>query len=211
MNVKTLGAGYRLGLWMRTLNLRRRLRKLPRTRIADLDENPLGKIIGTVAADGPVLEAPLTKRLCVYYALEIKKYEYKEESTIVDDQRAVPFVLDDGSAHAHVDTETAQISATFDHAVRIVAGKETYAERRLLAEWGLPIDGRVSLAYYLREATIELDQQICIVGAGVRELTPSPRDGDGGVAYRDGTRTQLHLSGSERFPLVISDDPRVLK
>ncbi|MFT3691698.1 MAG: GIDE domain-containing protein [Kofleriaceae bacterium] len=208
--IRTLGFGYRLGVAIRTLRMRRQLRKLPRQRVADFDENKLGKIIGNAVAHGPVLQAPLTDRLCVYYALEIKRYEYKVEETVHDEQRTVPFALDDGTGQATIDAETAQFSTSFDHAIKITAGQETPFQRELLASFGLPITGRVQLVYYLREAVIALDQQICLVGAGIRELdTKASALVDG--AYRDGTQTTLHLAGSDRFPLVITDDPRVLK
>ena len=59
----------------------------------------------------------------------------------------------------------------------------------------------VELRY--REAVIEVGETIAILGSGIREPDLEARpDGD---AYRAMAGTRLRLTGSRRYPLVISD------
>jgi hypothetical protein len=45
---------------------------------------------------------------------------------------------------------------------------------------------------------------VAVFGGGVREPDP-----DGvSMTYRDGAPTRLHLTGTAKFPLFVSDDPR---
>jgi len=203
--------GFRIGAWIRDRAVRHELLTAPRVRLADLPEDMLGRVVGTVHAAGPVLEAPLTKRLCVYYAFELQLWRGSAGPVALrDEQQAVPFTLVDRGESALIDTQSARISSDFDRGVRIAWKGLDYKDHRLLETWKVPPPER-GTAYYFREAAIELDDTICIYGAGTREFDTT-LGGDGpGVAYRDGAKTRLHLTGSERFPLVISDDPRVLK
>jgi len=203
--------GFRIGAWIRDRAVRRELLTAPRVRLADLPEDMLGRVVGTVQAAGPVLEAPLTKRLCVYYAFELQLWRGSAGPVALrDEQQAVPFTLVDGGESARVDTQSAKISSDFDRGVRVAWKGLDYKDHRLLETWNVPLPER-GTAYYFREAAIELDDTICIYGAGTREFDSRLGGDSPGVAYRDGAKTRLHLTGSERFPLVISDDPRVLK
>ena len=212
-NLPTITAlGYRIGAWFRARHARNELLATPRVKLSDLSEDTLGRVVGTVHADGPVLEAPLSKRLCVYYAFEIQLWRATGPAPVHDEQKAVPFTFVDRGEAAHVDTESATISSDFDRGIRVTWKGLDYRDHRLLESWKLPVPER-GTGYFFREAAIELDDTICIYGAGTREFDTTLGNGgsDGGVAYRDGARTRLHLTGSARFPLVISDDPRVLK
>lgn len=202
------GLGMRIGAWFRDRSVRRELLESPRVRLAELPEDMLGRVVGTVHAAGPVLEAPLTKRLCVYYAFELQLWRATGPTVIRDEQNAVPFTLIDRGDEALVDTRSATISSNFDRGVRVAWKGLDYKDHRLLETWKVPPPER-GTAYYFREAAIELDDTICIYGAGIREFDTRLGDDLPGVAYRDGVKTRLHLTGSERFPLVISDDPRV--
>jgi hypothetical protein len=55
-----------------------------------------------------------------------------------------------------------------------------------------------------REAILECDEMIAVVGGGIRErdLEATPD------SYRDGSATRLCFSGTSKHPLFISDDPR---
>lgn len=58
-----------------------------------------------------------------------------------------------------------------------------------------------------REAILEADERITVMGAGVREADPDkPSTG----LYRDGGHTRLRITGTAKYPLLISDDPRSL-
>ena len=202
--------GVRIGAWFRDRSVRRELLESPRVRLSELPEDMLGRVVGTVHPAGPVLEAPLSKRLCVYYAFELQLWRGTGPTVIRDEQQAVPFTLVDRGESALVDTESAKISSDFDRGVRVAWKGLDYKDHRLLETWKVAPPER-GTAYYFREAAIELDDTICIYGAGTREFDTTDHGDGPGVAYRDGAKTRLHLTGSERFPLVISDDPRVVK
>ena len=58
-----------------------------------------------------------------------------------------------------------------------------------------------------REAIIEVDETIAVLGAGVRE--PDPDAAPTGM-YRDSGPQRLRFTGTAKNPLLISDDPRAL-
>jgi hypothetical protein len=211
MNAASLG--FRVGAWFRNIVERRKMLARPLFRLVDVPEDALGRMIGEVHPAGRVLEAPISKRLCVYYAFEIQRWGglgNRGMTLVRDEQKGAPFTFTDGSETALVETDTAQISTDFDRGFRILGNRLDYRNHRTLSEWNLPVPNR-DQAYIFREAAITLDAKICIYGAGTRDFV-SDADVDGnGVAYRDGARTRLVLTGSKRYPLVITDDPRVIK
>jgi hypothetical protein len=188
--------------------VRRLLASTPRTPLSELAEDTPGRVTGLVRPLAKrVLEAPLSGRLCVYYAITIDAVRAKRYKFLAAEQDAVAFVLDDGGHHAIVDPTAARISSAFDEVVRITADHPpTAGAAAILARHNL-LDGnwRFFTEVRLREAILEIDERITILGAGTREP-----DGERAAEYRDGGATCLHLTGSPRFPLVISDDTRSL-
>lgn len=195
------------------LRLRRRLRKVPAVQIADAPENAQVRLVGHVRPlAGRVLEAPLSGRRCVYYAVEVIERQAvfgraRSGPLLAMEQDAIAFVLEDGSARAVVDPAHALVSAGTDRAQRSVAAFDaTPPQRELLGRHGLIRRdwwGTVGLSY--REAILELGELVTVVGAGTRVHDPEARPTG---AYRDGPELRLQLTGTARFPLTISDDPR---
>jgi hypothetical protein len=86
--------------------VRRRIRSARRWTIAELPESTLGRIVGRVRAIGELLHSPLTGRPCVGFVAEV----YSEFSLggIYREARSVPFVIEDESGRALVDSHTEQ-------------------------------------------------------------------------------------------------------
>ena len=187
----------------------RRLRKLLRETktygLGDLPEDTFGRVTGMVRPlDKQLIEAPLSGRLCVYYDISIEPQtgEGTTLRVLASEQDAIPFVLEAGGQRAVVDPAHAQISAGFDC---VVSSKEpTPRSLALLARYRWRGDGLVMC----REAILEADEMITVVGAGVREADPDATTAAG--LYRDGRQTRLRLTGAAKYPLLISDDLRSL-
>jgi len=191
--------------------LRRRLRGTPRRRVAELAEDTLARISGVARPLDAVLDAPLTGRACIYYFVWVDEQERTGRAVrcIASEQKCVPFLLDDEGVRAIVEPIAATIWARFDHARTIEGTNEIGArERELFARQQIAPNEWWTKRLLLREAVIELDERIAVVGAGVREPDPSAMPASG--LYRDEAPTLLRLTGSRRFPLVITDDPESL-
>lgn len=189
---------------------RKMMRKAPAYSLAAFPENTFGKIVGRVRPfDRRVLEAPISGRPCVYYEVAIDTVvEDSLLKTLATDQDAVSFLVEDESARGLVSPDNAVFSTEVDVMSTATMDDPQGRERDLLIKHGLA-GKRVAFADGLRfrESVIELDELVAIYGGGVREPDP---DAPVGGAYRDARPTRLCLTGTERFPLLVSDDPRSL-
>jgi len=187
------------------------MKRAPRFSLADMPENTFGKVVGRARpAEKRLLEAPLSGRLCVYYETYIDAmYNGSLVRTLASEQEGLAFLLQDGDTRALVDPANAYMSTAIDHiskstlslaSTREVALQERNGVSR--AKLGMFVDG-----FRYREAIIEADERIAVFGGGVREPDPEGQSEN----YRgEGVPTRLCLSGSEKFPLFISDDPKAL-
>ncbi len=194
--------------------LRKRLREAPLWPLADLPEDTWARITGVARPlGGRVLEAPLSGRLCLYYSVAVEEVRAGSITVLAGEQEGLPFVLEDRGRRAVIDPAHAQISTAFDHVTGSRALFDARPRERALLEryelvhrdwWQTD-----SLRYC--EAIIEVDERLTVVGSGTREpdpeAPPDPARASGG-AYRDDRPTRLRLTGSARYPLMISDDPR---
>lgn len=190
--------------------IRRQLRNAQAKRIIELADDELAKVVGRARVLDEALEAPLTKRRCVYFVATVEEHRSTGRSsywkTVIREARGVPFMLEDGSGRALVDATAARISIDFDG--RSQSGTfddPTETEKAFLARHGQQGQGWIfnrRLRY--REAVIEDGETIAVLGAGTREPDPDAPPTD---AYRGDARTRLRLTSSRKYPLVISDDP----
>ncbi|HTL38127.1 MAG TPA: GIDE domain-containing protein [Kofleriaceae bacterium] len=190
--------------------IRRQLRTAQAKRINELRDDELGKVVGRARVLDEALEAPLTKRRCVYFVATVEEHRSTGRSsywkTVIREARGVPFMLEDDSGRALVDATAARISIDFDG--RSQSGTfddPTETEKAFLARHGQQGQGWIfnrRLRY--REAVIEDGETIAVLGAGTREPDPDAPPTD---AYRGDARTRLRLTSSRKYPLVISDDP----
>jgi len=186
---------------------RRWMRRAPTFLVRDMPENTFAKIVGHVRPFRErALEAPLSKRLCVYYDVSIDAMAGNSMvRTLASVQDGIPFLLKDHTAAAVIDPAHAFVSSGIDALSASSLNNAGENERALLLRTNLShrrIGMGDSLRY--REAILEIDEMVAVFGGGLREPDPD------GVAmtYRDGAPMRMHLTGTAKFPLFISDDPR---
>lgn len=216
------------------LRLRRRLRRTPRWSLATLPEDTFGRVTGAAHPfEGQQLTAPLTGRPCVYFIAIVEQRGLRDGTharwtRLALERRSLRFVIEDGGHRAIVDPRRARVSLDFDHASRtdrlplalrpeaplLGAGgpaitTEGTRQGAFLARHHLVNrDWSKLLELRYREAVIEVGERVAVLGSGIREPDREARaDGD---AYRATGGTRLRMTGSRRFPLVISDDPSTL-
>lgn len=179
----------------------RKLRKLPRSPIAQAAENQLVRIVGTVRQLEPPVIAPVTGEPCVYYKVHIEQRSHDGWRTVVDEADGAPFWIEDESGHAIVDPLAAEITTRhlrFLPALRRDPILDPYlARHRLFMKHRLRI----------REMRISVGETIAVMGTGTGERDPRAVHPEG---YREERAATLRFSGSPKYPLVVSDDP-VLK
>jgi len=213
------------------LRLRRTLRRTPRWSLASLPEDTFGRVTGAAHPfEGEQLAGPLTGRPCVYFIAVVEQRgrrggDRARWTRLALERRGVAFVLEDGGHRAIVDPRRARITLDFDHvyrterlplAVREEVPSRTGPGANLLSEGER--QGQFLIKHHLdtrdwsqmielryREAVIEVGEKIAVLGSGIREPDLEARsDGD---AYRAMGGSRLRMTGSRRYPLVISDDP----
>ncbi len=189
--------------WRADRRIRNLLRHADHRALGDVPEHAFVRVTGVVEAHrSRVLEAPLSGRLCAYYAIVVRSrpvtaYEQRKRRTVFDEQEGVPFQLVSDDTRAIIDPTDAWISSAFDHE----ADLSNPRAREIIKRAGLV--GAVDRPK-LQEAILGVGARIALFGAAVKEP-----DRDGVVAeqgYRDGGPTRLRFSGSAKFPLVIRDD-----
>lgn len=186
--------------------LRREMRAVPHVALPDLVEDTVVRVTGQARPGGPVLEAALTKRVCVYYSVTV--LEWRRDGSVrqvASEHEGIEFALEHGAYRITIDTREATVSAAFDRTQNWRPGAvQSESMAALFARCG--VDARSDATYECREAILEVDEAIAAVGAVVREVDPAARP-DG--MYRDGaTSTRFRLVASAAQPLVVSDDPR---
>jgi hypothetical protein len=183
---------------------RRALRRVERCSLAALVEGRPVRVTGRARPFGPAIEAPLSRRICVCYAVVIYDWHFDNSVRVIHTtQGRAPFALQDAGLVAIVDPSRAQMSAQFDHTTSLSPPADR-AARAWLEALGVPDrDWSRTRGLELDEAIIELDEPIAVIGGAFQEpdLDAAP------ASYRDGERPlRWRLE-----PTAISDDPRVLK
>lgn len=184
----------------------RHLRALRRKEIWPIGELPdgtVGRMIGTVRAAGATLKAPVTGRACVCYHLTVST-NTEDAHTIISDQQGVPFVLEDDSGRALVDPEGAALERyrAHDDDASTTRGA-TKQQLDLLEAYGQK-DLGLEVPLRFREEIVEIGEDICVAGAGVRDADPDAVPAEG---YRTAPATRLRIASSPRFQILITDAP----
>ncbi len=205
-----LGLGGRLEYLYRQPERRagRALRAMPATTIARVKDGRIVKIVGDVVAErGGTVEAPLSRRACVYYSLVVEQYRATPAGSnwhaIIEERRGVDFLLRDESDVALVRIGAGDVpSLRPDRNARLpsfAAAREDL--ERLLADRGRPAEGLVSGVEYRAHEAVVIAGGRTAVGGLARRL-PNPEAARG---YRDAP-TLVVLQGTESHPLLLSND-----
>jgi hypothetical protein len=150
-----------LGRYFADRRHRRWMRRAPTFLIRDMPENKFAKIVGHVRPfRDRVLEAPLSKRLCVYYdvSIDMMSDENSMLRTLASVQDGMPFLLHDHTARAVIDPAHALVSAGIDAVSASIVHLATENELALLQRTRL-LGDVVGMSHSLRyrEAILEVD------------------------------------------------------
>jgi hypothetical protein len=188
--------------WFRSSRqwIRRKLAKLPRTPIANLQEGELARIVGRVRKLDHTVLAPVSGVHCVYYHVVVDMRSGGGWKRVIDQPRGMPFILEDDSGFIYIDANRAQLTT---QQVRFYPALHPDP----VFDQFLHVNGVNPLAKNLlrvHEMRIEVDQTFCVLGAGVADVDPKAALPE---TYRGDRATRLRFAGAKKYPLVISDDP----
>lgn len=176
--------------------------RMPATRIDDVTDGTLVRIVGRVQMPATPMHAPWTGRPCVAYSLYVEGAEGQRLLELTD---VMPFlVADETGARALVRPGRASIHYTYDaneSSSFFHEGKSTF--RDFLVRNGLPVDGLIApLPYRCHEGVIEPGEEINVIGVARHELDPDAS----ALGYRD-QPTRAVFSTHGGTPPTIIDGP----
>ena len=164
--------------------------------IAQIQSGPT-EVRGQVKAKGEPLVSPWGKRKCVYYKFEVTRYkgsgEDERQIKYVEDERSVPFLVQDESGEMAVDPIDARFQLHQDkHMYSGMFDSPSVALKQLLkTHYGKNTKGWVfNKKLSFEETSLELDEQIYVFGNAVRENTSQERD---------------YLLRKGEMPLIVTD------
>lgn len=191
--------------------IRAKLKKAARVQIGELQEGVAARIVGKAKVlDGKVLAGPLTERACVAYVgvvEQMKRHgDHRAWKTVARHQDGVTFLVEDDSGRAVVEVDGARLAIDFDQEDLMEAKYSTDKIEKFVEAHGtrgITLD-RAHGKVRFREAVVELDELVAVLGAGVAEPDP---DGVPDDAYRGTQRMRMRMASSKRDPVLISDSP----
>ncbi|MBO6937798.1 MAG: hypothetical protein JJ863_22715 [Deltaproteobacteria bacterium] len=198
----------------REQRLKRRIKTLPISSIADTPEQQDVRVTGRLAyrGDRAPLEAPLSGRPCAAWRVVVRERrgsgKNKRWITILEESDSRDFVLEDESGRAIVDGTLVELAVDFDRkgGTSFFSGPSPYLEE-FLHERGIATKGVVfgkTLDY--REGALEAGEQVTVAGSGVWENDPTQR----GKGYRDVGKL-LRVSAMSDGNLLATDDPKLAR
>lgn len=191
----------------RTRRFRRRLKRHRLWRLSELPDGCYGRIVGRAHPIGEPLIAPMTGRRCIYYEVKVEGTGIAPSpgkmTVIAAETKAIPFLLVDATGRSLVQPDGADVLVDFDERsdfttqVRMV----TPSHKEFFARHGRTIlDGAYGTQLRYREAVIEVEDMITLLGVGRRE--PDPDTASAGI----GPRSRVRFENTPAHPLMITDD-----
>lgn len=191
---------------------RRLLRTAKHVPIQEFGDGDIGKIIGQVEYGDVPLIAPLSGRPCAYYEATVEQGNEDRWVLLARAARGCRFQVRDGSGVAVVEPEHARVFIVKDYQNYVSPGGEATPVARAFLDKHLHKSRRRHLnrtkTLRYREGIVEMGEAVGVLGFGLREPDPGAVTESSG--YRDGPFMRLVMSGSARYPLMITDDPAQL-
>jgi hypothetical protein len=190
----------------------RKVKKVRRQPINSVREGEYVKIIGNAKNINEPLLAPLSKRPCVFYEVEVEHIRSEDSETIIHDIQFQDFYIQSGTDSALVPLNRLQdpaklIHLVADHTAKSGMLKNTDANlEAFLQKHNQKSKGFLGTTktFKYTERIIEIDEEIAVLGIGKWETTAQPKD-----SY-SGSKT-LTLSGTFTKQLMITDEPKAMK
>ncbi len=192
-------------LFNRDARIKRSIKRVPRVEIKDFSDGTIGRVVGQVRLIDET-SAPMSGRPCAQYHLVIEQRRSSGRSshwvTLVDEQRMVDFVVEDGSGRAVVDTTGAKVAVVKDAKARSGTFNSATPElEALLARHGHDSTGFLGLNKTIRyqEGVIEEGEMVAVCGLGRIERQAGSHRG------------QLLIGPTAEGTVLVSDHPSTCK
>lgn len=192
---------------------RRDLAEAPPTRVRDVVDGSVVRLVGTVKLLGEPNLAPLSQRPCTYYDLLVTEGRFAGGRPLVQKATGFVFLLVDETGSARVTVESAEVEVVRD--VIQQSGGATQATRRMegiLARSG--IRSRTFFGHrHLRfeEGVLKEGDRVTVTGLGRWEPDPHASTDDG--VYRNSTPAKrlVILPIDPTTPLFVSNAPHLTR
>lgn len=189
------------------------LAKIPRTRVRDVVDGSVVRLVGTVKLLGEPNLAPLSQRPCTYYDVIVTDGSFASGRQLVHQATGFVFLLVDETGSARVTVESAEVQVVRD--VLLQSGGTTQANRRmegLLARHGIrsrTFFGHRHFRY--EEGVLKEGDRVTVMGLGRWEPDPHASTDDG--IYRNSTQAKrlVILPIDSTTPLVVSNEPHLTR
>lgn len=193
----------------RDLQLKRRIRSLPKSSIAETPEGIDVRVTGELEyVDGLApLVAPLSGRACVAWRVIVRERrggKNKHWVKVVEEESAIDFVLVDPSGRARVDGTALSLALDVDASGGTGFFQQDVPQlERFLSDRGISTRGFIfgkTLQY--KEGVLELGEKVTVAGSATWEKDPTQRARGG---YRDVGKL-LRVGALSTGELLASDD-----
>lgn len=204
-----------VGYFSKDRRIKRALRKAKRYTVEAFPDGSQGKIAGTLRLGSSSLRAPLSGRTCAYFCVHVEQHRSGSNdgdnwSTLIREEKGVDFIIDDGTGRALVDVAAAKTVLTIDHKTEsgsfddATPQEEAFLNAHSEESKGWLFNRR--LRY--REGVLEAGEEVAVFGYGIREPDPTGTSAGG---YRSAAAMRLRMSGTMKYPGLISDVPSTMK
>lgn len=204
-------------MWFKYYNeeskIKRRLMQNKPSKIQDVQDGAIVKIVGQVKVEETPLEAPFSGQMCVYYVSTVQESSSRDDNAwdeVLRESKSMDFWVEDETGRALVRASTLKIAVIKDNDFASGLFKDA-PERleRFLARHGQKSTGWVlnrSLKY--KEGTFAIDESIAVLGKARWEHDPDPQNA--GKGYRDSPK-RLVLDVTPEGYVFASDSFSALK
>jgi hypothetical protein len=190
----------------------RALKKTRRKPIISVREGEYVKIVGNAKSEDAPLLAPLSKRPCVFYEVEVAQVTSEDSETIIHDIQFQDFYIQAGTDSALIQLNRLRekeklIHLVADHTAKSGTFKKADATlEAFMREHNQNSKGFLGLSKSLKytERIIEIDEEIAVLGIGKWETNDAPKD-------RYSSARILTLSGTNTQRLLITDEAKAME
>jgi hypothetical protein len=200
--------------YTRERRIKRALRRVKTTLIADARDGKVVKVVGVLAYAGRTIPSALSQRPCACYSVVVEQFQPRGRGgrwhEVVREEKGLDFYLRDDSGVALV-----RLAGDGKHFAALIQDRKARTTpilrndpnlERFLAERGHTVEGvlfRKNLRAY--EGILEAGERVAVGGLARWVADPAAAGGN----YRE-TPKRLVLESSESLGLFLSDDPAVL-
>jgi hypothetical protein len=201
---------------------KRALRRLRPTKIVETRDGGMVKLVGRVRFLSPPLEAPFSGRPCAQYRVIVEGvvrdrvarrggFRGWSQATLIHEERAVDFLLEDGTGCALVRMACAAVAVDMDYNTNSGIFRDP-SERveALLARHGQKGNAEdFNRRLRCREGVLEENDEVAVLGRARYETDADPGAGTLG-GYREDPR-RLVIGAPPGAGVLVSDDSSVVR